>query len=286
VVRVDDRDSLSEGGVSVASEKSKSDPWAEYARWRHYGEAPKPALKARLQSAVAAAGVRAYLRLIASTCRFETEGDESFRMDGIRGRQAFIYLMWHNRISAFMAYAWTFANRQSDYRMFCLVSASQDGELLARPMRESGGHEIRGSSSRQAVEALKRAVRLARKGANIATVGDGPRGPRYKLKPGPLLMAKATGQPIVPVTWSCTRTLQMHRSWDQMMFPLPYTTIRMRFHEPVHVAPDLSDAEMDQANRELQAKMDDLTRWADSTTRMAVQIPKPRPGEVLKRRKS
>jgi lysophospholipid acyltransferase (LPLAT)-like uncharacterized protein len=167
-----------------------------------------------------------------------------------------------------------------------IVSSSRDGELLARPMRETGGLDIRGSSSRDAAVALRQAIEAARAGTAIATVGDGPRGPRYELKPGPIMLAKATGMPIVPCTWACTRAMQLHRSWDQMMIPLPFSSIHVRYGEPVHVPPDAGNAEISDLRRDLEQRLMRLTDWADANTRIAWQLPKPRAGEAIKRRRA
>jgi lysophospholipid acyltransferase (LPLAT)-like uncharacterized protein len=271
--------------VSVASAKSKSDPWAQYMRWRRYGVNPPLTLKRRVVAALVSVTSRAFFRITALTCRVRITGDEAFRADKLMGKRGAIFVMWHNRLSMFAAYDATSALRNPDYRMFSLISASDDGELLARTVREGGGYEIRGSSSRGGAEALREAIKVGGAGANVSTVGDGPRGPRYKLKPGPLLMARATGLPVIPVSWSCTRAFQLHRSWDQMLFPLPRSTIELRFGEPMRVPHDASAEDLESLKQDMQTRLDVLTEWADRNTRVAIQFPKPRPGEILKRRK-
>ena len=131
---------------------------------------------------------------------------------------------------------------------------------------------------------MRGAIQAVEDGANIATVGDGPRGPRYRLKPGVVMLAKATGVPIIPVTWACNRTFQLHRSWDQLMVPLPFSTIRFRFDTPVHVPTDADARAVVEARRNLESRLQVLTDWADGNTRVTLQLPKPKPGEILKRR--
>jgi lysophospholipid acyltransferase (LPLAT)-like uncharacterized protein len=263
-------------------------PWQAYLAWRRYGTR-QPGdfpLGARLKFAAAAVSARVVLRAVMQTCRFEVEGDAEFHDGKLLGRRGMVFVMWHNRLSGVMAYESRFALRNPAYRLHSLISASDDGELLARAVRENGGLVIRGSSSRKGAEALLKAVRAAEAGDILCTVGDGPRGPRYVLKPGSLLVAKATGMPIVPVTWACSRALQLHRSWDQMLFPLPGSRVRLRYGEPLHVPEDAAGPAMDDLRATLQQRLDDLTAWADRETRVAMQIPKPKPGEILKRRKA
>ena len=273
-------------GMSVASEKNELVAWKAWYRFRRYGSNPDGSysLTERLQHAGVAALGRLFVRVCIDTCRWRVEGDTGYRHEMVQGRRQFIFVMWHNRVPAFYAWAARNAMRSPRFRMDSIISASKDGEFLARMIREGGGGEIRGSSSRDATRALRAGVIAAKQGAIIATVGDGPRGPRYALKPGPIMLAKATGVSIVPVTWACNRTFQLHRSWDQLMAPLPFSTIRMRFGEPLHVPEDADGREIVTLRRELESRLDTLTEWGDANTRIAWQLPRPRTGEVLKRR--
>jgi lysophospholipid acyltransferase (LPLAT)-like uncharacterized protein len=275
--------SLLKVGMSVASEKNELAAWKERALFRRYGRTPPAVGPARrLSYALFAAAGRLFTRAVMDTCRWSVEGDEGLPDGLIRGKHPAVFVLWHNRLPGFFAWAARCHLRNPAFRADSIVSASADGEYLARLIREGGGGEIRGSSSRDAGPALREAVRSARGGASIATVGDGPRGPRYRLKPGPVLIARATGLPIIPCTWACNRTFQLHRSWDQLMAPLPFSRLRLRFGAPLRVP---ADAEVAEVCRELEERLADLTEWADRQTRIAVQFPRPRPGEVLKRRK-
>ncbi len=270
--------------MSVAS--AKSDSWQVLRNWRAVGNGELDLRwHDRLLYAAASRGARLYSRLIHDTCRWHCEGDD-WRQAVTHDRYAVILLSWHNRMPAVWPWCETLSRRDTTIRMITLVSASKDGEFLARPIREQGGIVARGSSSRGGIGALKEVLDFARSGASINTVGDGPRGPRYELKPGPIMMAAATGLPIVPLTWACGRTGQLHRAWDQMMFPLPFSSIHMKFGQPIHVPADADDATIAEYRRMVEARLHELTEWADTETRIVLQIPRPKPGEVLKRRKA
>jgi lysophospholipid acyltransferase (LPLAT)-like uncharacterized protein len=104
------------------------------------------------------------------------------------------------------------------------------------------------------------------------------------MKPGPILLAKMSGLPIYPFSWAASRVAQLHRSWDQLMIPLPFARVEYRFGEPLHVPQEAGPREIVNLRRELEARLNTLTEWADQNTRVSLQIPKPKPGEVLKRR--
>ncbi|MCA8915525.1 MAG: lysophospholipid acyltransferase family protein [Planctomycetes bacterium] len=271
--------------MSVASGK-KNEAWREWMNFRHYGDRGPGefSLREKLLYAATSAAARTCIRMWTDTCHWEIHGDRQLRRDLLHERTNYIFVCWHNRVPGFFAYLDSMSRRRQDIRMHSIISASKDGEFLARPIRENGGYTIRGSSSRDAAKALREGIAAASVGSSINTVGDGPRGPRYKLKPGPIMLAKATGLPIIPVSWSCNRTAQLHRSWDQMIIPLPFSRIEVRFGEPFKVAAEAGPRDVARARRELEKRLEALTDWADGTTRIRWQIPKPKPGELLKRR--
>lgn len=274
--------------MSVASGKKNLRAWRRWLSYRHYGALGPGAFSVRekLLFGASSLAARGYLRVVRDTCRWTLHGDADWRHDVLMGRQAFIFVPWHNRVSAFFVYLAQLAARDPGFRCASIISPSKDGELLARPIRESDGLVIRGSSSRKAAGALREAVDVARRGGNIATVGDGPKGPRYRLKPGPVMLAKASGLPIVPVSWSCTRVMQTHRSWDQMMLPLPFSNIEMRFGRPIHVPADAGPRDIAAYRRKIEGALMDMTRLADARTRVQWQVPRAKEGETLKRRDS
>jgi len=85
-------------------------------------------------------------------------------------------------------------------RLYILISAHRDGELIHRIVRRFGFDTIRGSSTRGGMRALRQLARLGRSGADLAVTPDGPRGPRCVAQPGVVELAKLTGLPILPLT--------------------------------------------------------------------------------------
>ena len=271
--------------MSVAS--TKNDVWRELMNFRHYGERSRSDFSPgqRLMFAGVSAATRLFLRVWTDTCRWDV-GDTVLRDDLLQGRRLVIFLMWHNRMPAFFPWLESLSRRDPAFRVSSLISGSKDGEFLARAIRETGGSQIRGSSSRGAAAALLVATQVARLGNNIATVGDGPLGPRYLLKPGAVMIAKATGMPVIPVTWACSRVFQLHRTWDQLMIPLPFSRITFRFGRPRYVPADADADAIAAARQSLESELNALTAWADANTGVAIQFPRPKPGEMLKRKKA
>lgn len=113
-----------------------------------------------------------------------------------------------------------------------LISASKDGELIARVMDYFGQQAVRGSSSRGGRAAFKELVALAKEDVDLVITPDGPRGPRHELKDGVVQLARLGGRPVVPMAFACSRG---HRfsSWDKFLLPLPFGRGVFSFGSPV-----------------------------------------------------
>ncbi len=76
-----------------------------------------------------------------------------------------------------------------------LISRSFDGELITRILRLFGFDAVRGSSSRGAREGLLGLKDVIESGEPAIFTADGPRGPIYQTKMGPIKLAQMTGAP-------------------------------------------------------------------------------------------
>ena len=102
-----------------------------------------------------------------------------------------------------------------------LISPSVDGELGAMMVRRFGGAVIRGSSTHTGARALRDYYQaLTREGISPVITPDGPRGPRFKFKPGALLLAQMSQRPIVPIAYAASRAWLV--KWDKFVIPVPF----------------------------------------------------------------
>ncbi len=167
-----------------------------------------------------------------------------------------IYAVWHGRV---LLFPYLYGAR----RVYVLARRSRDGELVSRFVRAFGFRVVRGSTSRGAAAALRVLARLLREErAEVAVVPDGPRGPRYRAQPGPVLLAKLAGAPIVPLGFGAWRRTVV-RSWDQFVVPHPFARAVVVFGDPIRVPPDASRETLEQARQALEATLRRLTREAD-----------------------
>ena len=195
------------------------------------------------------------IKIIGFTTRFEVRGAE--HLDEIESRGELpIVCFWHNRI--FLGtYFWR--NRG----VVVLTSKSYDGEYIARFIQRFGFGAIRGSSSRGGATALIEMVRSMRAGHPMAFSVDGPRGPKYQAKQGAVLLAKKTGNAMLPFIVEARRYWQL-KSWDNMQIPVPFTRALAIFGRPIYVSPTAGDAELAEKLKEMQNALDQLTVEGDT----------------------
>ena|SRR5690349_6803719 len=137
------------------------------------------------------------IRMLGMSMRMTVRGNEA--ADTLtRDDRHFILAFWHGRqLMIPLAYR--------GREIHILISRHRDGELISRIMSRFGYHSVRGSSTRGGTAALRQLIKLGRSGVDIAITPDGPKGPRYVAQPGVIQIAKVTGLPILPLTFSCSK---------------------------------------------------------------------------------
>jgi lysophospholipid acyltransferase (LPLAT)-like uncharacterized protein len=203
----------------------------------------------------------ALIGLIGRTLRFETKGAENLESIEQIGKIP-IYSLWHNRI-----FAGTFYLRKR--KIVVITSQSFDGEYIARFLLRFGFGAVRGSSTRGGIGALIEMIRLMRQGLPMAFTVDGPKGPKYVAKSGAILLAKKTGNPILPFSVESEKFWTV-KSWDNLQIPKPFSRAIFCYSNPIHVASDANEQEIEKKLEELQAKLDGLVKlgeqWRESIT--------------------
>lgn len=115
-----------------------------------------------------------------------------------------------------------------------LISPSVDGEVPARIATWLGARVIRGSSTRTGARALRDYYRLlVEEGVSPVITPDGPTGPRFRFKPGGLLLAQLSGRPLVPMAFAASRAWTF--GWDKFVLPWPFSRIAIAVGKPVLV---------------------------------------------------
>jgi len=139
----------------------------------------------------------AVIRGLGRSMHIETKGQESVDTLYREGKRVII-AFWHARQ---LMMPLTYRGTQA----YILISQHQDGEIIARIVERFGLKAVRGSSTRGGVEALRELIRLGRSGVDLVVTPDGPKGPAQVVKMGVIQLARASGLPIVPLAFGCSK---------------------------------------------------------------------------------
>jgi lysophospholipid acyltransferase (LPLAT)-like uncharacterized protein len=193
------------------------------------------------------------IRLIGPTLRFRVVCEKGGPPESDPLHVPAVYCFWHRCV--FPA-TWFFRNRD----IAVMTSKSFDGEYIARTIEHFGFRAVRGSSSRGAVRALLGMHTEIEQGRVAAFTIDGPRGPMYVAKPGPVLLAKNTSVPIV-VFHISLKSAWVLNSWDKFMVPKPFSRAVLYVSRMMRVS---ESADAEQAHSEMQAALDRVRTAAEA----------------------
>lgn len=218
-------------------------------------------VRQRLVVYLADRGFYFLIKAIGRTLTYKVEGWENFEAIREAGKLP-IYSFWHNRV-----FAGTYFFRGRG--IVVITSRSMDGEYIARFIQRLGYGAVRGSSTRGGVGALVEMIRLMRAGLSMAFTVDGPRGPRYEAKKGPVLLAKKTGNPMMPFVVE-SKSYWTVKSWDRLQVPRPFSKAKLIIGKPIYIAADADDDAVEAGRIELQRSLDELTlegeKWRNAIT--------------------
>ena len=216
-----------------------------------------PRVADRILLAFVPVAAESIIRGLSRLIRTEVLGEEHpLRL--VADGQPAIYAFWHDQLLLMIkAY-------RGKSRLRILISASKDGELIARTMARFKFETVRGSSHRGGKEALKEMIALGRSGTSLAITPDGPKGPRHQLKPGVAQIACRSGLPVVPVAFVCSHGYRFG-SWDRFLLPYPWARGIYSYGPPIYCSAGESVADfmkrveqaMDDNQQTAAARLDD-----------------------------
>lgn len=199
--------------------------------------------------------VAAYMTLVKYTTRWSVERAD-IAAPIIEGGKGFIGLTWHSRFMMLTS-AW----KKGQQHPHVLISRSRDGEIVAHTTRYLGLSSIRGSAKKAGSDKAKGGAKASRDMISVLETGDcivitpdGPRGPRQRLPDGPLRLARISGAPILPCTFSTKWRIQF-KSWDKFCLPLPFGKGKIVWGTPVYVPAEADDRDIAKYRDQIESEM-------------------------------
>jgi len=207
----------------------------------------------RAQVAAIAGVAYPLVNALGHTLRWRVEGLRHLDAVHASGRQP-VMAFWHGRILPATFY---FRRRG----IVVITSENFDGEWIARIIERFGYGTARGSTSRGGLRAMLQLVRDMQQGRAAGFTLDGPRGPARVAQRGALWLARTTGNPVLPFHLEASRAWTL-RSWDRTQIPKPFSDVALVVGEPMNVAADATDEQVEQARRTLEATLRALEQRA------------------------
>ncbi|NLY04433.1 MAG: lysophospholipid acyltransferase family protein [Campylobacter sp.] len=160
-----------------------------------------------------------------------------------------VVVFWHGRL-AMMSFAyrhWWSKEFGEKKQGKVIISDHKDGEIITRVISSFKIGAIRGSSRKNAARALILAFKEADQGTDIIITPDGPKGPKYSVADGAVVIAQRKNLDIYALNYEASRFWQF-RSWDGMILPKPFSKINYSLSEPFSV----NDMALKEAKEKIQ----------------------------------
>ena len=196
------------------------------------------------------------IALIGPTLRYSISWEEPPSPPDAIFEKPMIYAFWHRAI---FPGCWLWRN----LGLVVMVSRSFDGEYIARTIEKLGFAAVRGSSSRGGAPALLGLKSQLEQGASVVFTIDGPRGPKYVAKPGPVLLSRAAAIPMGAFYVAVNDTWVL-KTWDALMIPKPFSKALVRFAAKIQVPADADEAGMSEFHAQLQTALERVTSFAEA----------------------
>jgi lysophospholipid acyltransferase (LPLAT)-like uncharacterized protein len=196
------------------------------------------------------------IALIGPTLRYSISWEDPPSPPDATYERPVIYCFWHRAV---FAGAWLWRNVGAAV----MVSRSFDGEFIARTIEKLGFVAVRGSSSRGGAQGLLGLKSQLEQGNPVVFTIDGPRGPKFVAKPGPVLLSRMTALPMVAFYVAVDDPWVLN-TWDSLIIPKPFSKALVRFSTKMRVLPDADDAQLADFHGQLQSALERVTAFAEA----------------------
>jgi hypothetical protein len=162
-----------------------------------------------------------------------------------------------------------------------LISMHRDGELIARAIGYFGHGTVRGSAAkpgsnkeRGGAAALRGMLKTLKGNGYVGITPDGPRGPRMRATDGIVTVARVSGVPILPCSFSAKSRI-VFNTWDRFVLPLPFSRGVIVWGEPIFVAREADGPALETARMTIEAGLTAVTHQSDEIMGVATVEPEP-----------
>ena len=131
-----------------------------------------------------------------------------------------------------------------------------DGQWTRKVIEWLGFGTAQGSSSRGGLRGLAVMAQRIKEGLDCGFTIDGPRGPRYVAKVGPVLLARMTGAPIFVFHVGVEHGRTFEKTWDHFCLPKLFTRAILVGSPPIYVPQDADSDTIQAKHQEMQKALE------------------------------
>ena len=209
----------------------------------------------RAQIPLIAAAVYGVIRALGPTLRYEVLGWQHAEQVYASRKQC-IWAFWHRVI---LPVVWWYR----DHGVVVMNTTAFDGQWTRKVIEWLGYGTAQGSSSRGGLRGLAVMAKRLEEGLDCAFTIDGPRGPRYIAKPGPVMLARKTGCPVMVFHIGVDRGKTFTRTWDHFLLPMPFARTVILFAPPIYVPTDADQQALEAKHNEMQRELERVRDLAE-----------------------
>ena len=209
---------------------------------------PQLPWRRRAQIPLIAAFVYAVIRTLGPTLRYEVLGWKHAEAVHASGKRI-IWAFWHRII---VPIVWWHRNKG----VVVMNTTAFDGQWTRKVIEWLGFGTAQGSSSRGGLRGLAVMARRLAEGRDCAFTIDGPRGPRYVAKPGPVMLARKSGCPVMVFHIGVDRGKTFTKTWDHFLLPMPFARAVILFAPPIWVPEDANSEMLEEKHAEMQKELE------------------------------
>jgi lysophospholipid acyltransferase (LPLAT)-like uncharacterized protein len=210
----------------------------------------------RMQIPIIAAAVYTVIRLLGPTLRYEVLGwHHAERV--YSSKKQIIWAFWHRVI---IPIVWWRRN----HGVVIMNTTAFDGQWTRKVIEWLGFGTAQGSSSRGGLRGLAVMAKRLTEDVDCGFTIDGPRGPRFVAKPGPVILARKTGCPVMVFHIGVDRGITFEKTWDHFLLPKPFARAVILFAPPIYVPPDANQEALEAKHAEMQRELERVREIAES----------------------
>ncbi len=179
-----------------------------------------------------------FFRLLFCTISIKEVPDTISQKNKRQGK-CMIYAFWHAHILVP-----SYVGRNLGAKV--LISQHRDGEYIAQIVQRLGNDVARGSTTRGGARALLSMIKkIKEEKVSLAITPDGPKGPRFIVQSGVIMLGQKTQYPIIPVMVRHSNCWEMP-SWDRFCIPKPFSKVALVYGDPVMIPFKLKKSEVEE----------------------------------------